>query len=113
MTQAPSIGQFCSWVIAREYYDGPMTGIGMRARDQTRIFYRIVAWDSEQWSRVFAIVPAQEARVDHLRTTLKEIEQLKEPFWLPGPATNTAQVVSAWDALMAMEIGRASCRERV
>ncbi len=100
-TQGPSTAPFCAWVIAREYYDGPMAGIGLRARDQARIFFRVVAWDSEQWNRVFAITPVREDAVESLRTALTRIEKAKEPFWLPGPATYAAEVTSAWDAVFA------------
>lgn len=99
-TQLPSTGPFCAWVIAREFYDGPMTGIGLRARDRTKIFFRSVAWDSEQWIRVFAISPVKEGTVDSLQHALTAVEQSKKPFWFPGPATNTTEIVSAWDAVL-------------
>jgi hypothetical protein len=100
-TQALATGPFCAWVIAREYYDGPMAGIGLRARDQMKIFFRAVAWDSEQWNRLFVITPVRAGAVEHLRTVLTKIEKPKEPFWLPGAATSTPEVAWAWDAVLA------------
>lgn len=100
-TQAPSITPFCDWVIAREYYDGPVAGIGLRARDQVIIFFRAVAWDKEQWNRVFATSPARKDTVARLQVALTKIETPKVPFWLPGPATNTTEVAAAWDLVLA------------
>lgn len=92
---------FFAWIIAREYYDGPIAGVGLRTRGQVKIFFRTIAWDSEQWNRVFAITPVQDSKVERLRAALAKIEAPKEPFWLPSQATNTPEVLSAWDALLA------------
>jgi hypothetical protein len=100
-TAVPPTGSLCTWVIALEYYDGPMTGIALRDRDQMKIFFRAVAWDSEQWDRVFAITPVRDNLVERLRGALAKIEAPKEPFWLPSPATNTPEVTSAWEAVVA------------
>jgi hypothetical protein len=90
-----------AWVIAREYYDGPIAGVASRTRGQGKIFFRSIAWDSEQWNRVFAITPVQDSKVERLRAALTKIEEPKEPFWLPSEATNTPEVLSAWDAVLA------------
>jgi hypothetical protein len=94
-------GSFCSWVIAREYYDGPIEGIGLRARDQATVFFRAVAWDGEQWSRVFAVATVRPDLVDRLRAQLSADEEPKEPFWLPGRATDADGVLAAWEAVRA------------
>jgi hypothetical protein len=78
-----------------------MAGIGLRAHDRASIYFRVVAWDSEYWNRVFAIAPVRDDRVERLRITLNAIETAREPFWLPGPATDTPRVNSAWDEVFA------------
>lgn len=107
-TQAASAYPFCEWIIAREYYDGPMSGVAMRAADRAMIFFRAVAWDCEQWNRVFATTRVGEDAVEHLRTMLTKIETPKEPFWLPGPATNMSDVLSAWNAIFT-NAGESGC----
>lgn len=94
------LDSLCTWIIAHEYYDGPIAGIGLLTRDQKGIFFRVVAWDGEQWNRVFAITAVSDGKVEHLRTALTKIEAPKEPFWLPSQATNTPEVQSAWEALL-------------
>jgi len=100
-TQASSARSFCAWVIAFEYYDGPMAGIGLRNRDRMNVFFRAIGWDEEQWNRVFAVTPVRGDSVESLRSALIRIEVPKEPFWLPSSATNTPEVTSAWEALLA------------
>jgi len=91
----------CSWVIANDYYDGPISGVGLRAKDQATVYFRAVAWDSEQWNRVFAIATVSQDLVDRLRQALAALESPKEPLWLPGPSTNHPDIVSLWESLEA------------
>jgi len=83
-------------VIASEYHDGAMAGIGERATDGAIVWFRVVAWDDEQWVRLFAVAtidPLLEAR---LVQNLEKFELRKMPFWLPGSETDTPDVKRAW-----------------
>ena len=87
---------FCTWVIALEYFDGPIAGIGLRHRDQASIYFRAVAWDDDEWFRVFATAPAGDDGVARLRAALARVEAPQTPFWLPSGGTDTPDVTSAW-----------------
>lgn len=50
-TQKPGAGAYLRWIIASEYYDGAMAGIGERVADGATVWFRAVAWDGEQWRR--------------------------------------------------------------
>jgi len=93
-------GVYCRWVIAKEYYDGPMSGVAWRVRDDALIFFQVVAWDAEQWERVFAIAPTSTSAVEQLRTALNTVELQREPFWFPGPQAHTPEVSAAWEGIV-------------
>jgi len=92
---------YCKWVIAKDYYDGPVSGIGLLARSNGEVFFRVVGWDPEQWDRVFAITTASREAVEVLRSCLTRIEPAREPFWLPGRETNTPEAIAAWRDLLS------------
>jgi hypothetical protein len=91
---------FCEWVIADEYCDGPMSGIGLRFQDQKTVLFKVVGWDSEQWQRVFAVAPVPEKLIDQLCSMLEKLEPRRRPFWLPGPATNQPEINAVWQAAL-------------
>lgn len=99
---------FFEWVIAKEYHDGPMSGIGLRSHDRKIVFFAVVGWDAEQWQRVFAVAPINEHIAHQLCSMLEKLEQRRLPFWLPGPATNLSEVSTIWQAALteALSIGR-------
>ncbi len=91
---------FCRWVIAKDYYDGAMSGIALQTRDDVLIFFRVVGWDTEQWGRVFAITVVDNALGERLRALLAKLEPQREPFWLPGPQSTTPEVTTAWEDML-------------
>lgn len=99
MSTASGPSPFCRWVIARDYYDGMVSGIGLRSRDNQPVFFRVVAWDTEGWERIFAVTPVSQSTVEHFRALLSQCETQKEPFWLIPAAAATADVSAAWDGL--------------
>lgn len=95
---------FCRWVIAMKYYDGAVSGVGLRNGDDSLIFFQAVAWDSEQWDRIFVICPIAERLVSTLRDELEKAEPARVNFWLPGPASNTPGVLKAWSDIVSAAI---------
>lgn len=89
---------YCEWVIAKDYYDGPMSGVGFRLHDRRNVFFIVVGWDAEQWRRVFAVAPIREQLVTQLCSMLERWEQRIHPFWLPGPVTDRPEIATAWRA---------------
>lgn len=87
---------YLRWVIASEYYDGAMAGVGERMSDGSIVWFRVVAWDDEQWRRVLAVTCVDQKLVSILRQRLESIESGRLPFWFPGPSADTPDVRAAW-----------------
>jgi hypothetical protein len=85
------------WIVASEYYDGEMSGVGLRASDGAHVWFRTLAWDSEQWQRVFAIARVEKPLIDRLLVELEKTEPRRSPFWLPGPTSGTLAVQTIWN----------------
>jgi hypothetical protein len=51
MSEITRAEKLCEWVIAYDYYDGPLAGIGLRSKSRTFLFFKAVAWDEEHWKR--------------------------------------------------------------
>ena len=100
-------GAYLRWIIASEYYDGAMAGIGERAADGAPVWFRVVAWDEEQWLRVFAVAAVAASLTQCLVHNLEKVEPRKEPFWLPGVHSVTGETRRGWG-----EIARAAARAK-
>lgn len=101
MTAQQTQGSGClRWIIASEYYDGAMAGIGERSTDGATVWFRTVAWDDEQWQRVFAIAAVEPPLGQSLIRELEKVEKRQSPFWLPGPSSATPEAQVAWDAIV-------------
>src|SRR5262245_33545868 len=98
--ESPTV-PYCTWVIAHDYYDGAIDGVGLRNRDRTTVYFRAVAWDDDEWFRVFAVTPVSDAVVGRFRAVLARIAAPEEPFWLPGPGADKPEVNFAWKAVLA------------
>ncbi len=89
-------GAYLRWIIASEYYDGATVGIGERAADGATVWFRVVAWDEEQWLRVFAVTAVEPSRAGQLVRDLENAEPRKAPFWLSGPTSVTPETKKGW-----------------
>jgi hypothetical protein len=87
------------WIIASEFYDGALAGVGQRSGDQVVVWFRAVAWDDEQWRRVFAVTPVDPKRIADLSGALEKLESRRTPFWFPGPNTTTSVIAEHWRAI--------------
>jgi hypothetical protein len=87
---------YLRWLVAREYYDGAMSGVGERTADGAIVWFRAVAWDLEQWQRVFAVTVIDRVLVERLVDGLERLDQRRAPFWLPGPGAATPDVEGNW-----------------
>lgn len=74
-----------------------MAGVGERVTDGATVWFRAVAWDHEQWQRVFAVTIVEAAHVARLIQDLEKVEQRRTPFWLPGPASAKSEVQKDWN----------------
>lgn len=92
-------GPYLRWIVACDYYDGAMTGIGERTADGILVWFTVVAWDEEQWLRVFAITTVDPECVGRLISELERVELRRLPFWLPGPASATPVAKDIWSQL--------------
>lgn len=90
---------YLHWIIASEYYDGAMVGVGERAADGATVWFRVVAWDDEQWRRVFAVVTIEPSLSNRLVRSLENGESRKTPFWLPGIASATPEITKCWSEI--------------
>jgi len=50
-TRLQNVRAYLRWIVASEYYDGAMAGIGERATDSATVWFRVVAWDDEPRGR--------------------------------------------------------------
>jgi hypothetical protein len=99
---------YLRWIIASEYYDGSVAGIGERAADGAAVWFRAVGWDDEQWRRVFAVTTVEPSLSERLVQNLEKVEPRKMPFWLPGPDSATPDVKKIWDEI----VGAAASSDR-
>jgi hypothetical protein len=106
-THKPDVGAYLRWIIASEYYDGSMAGIGERVADGAVVWFRVVAWDEEQWRRVFAVTAIESSLSERLVQDLEKVEPRKMPFWLPGPTSATPDVKKGWDKIVDAAVGSA------
>lgn len=84
---------FCRSLVALEYYDGPMSGVGFLP-DGSAIYFQAVAWDEEQWHRVYAAASVPVSIAAAVRDAFSKIEELREPIWCPGRGSDvSAQVL--------------------
>jgi hypothetical protein len=95
-TRKSGASAYLRWIIASEYYDGATAGIGERAADGAAVWFRVVAWDEEQWQRVFAVTALEPSRAEQLVRELEKAEPRKVPFWLPGPMSVTPETKKDW-----------------
>jgi hypothetical protein len=95
---------YCRWVIAKDYNDGAVSGVGLRAYDEQPVLFRVVAWDSEQWERVFAVTEASRVLTTQLEEALTKSEPRRVPFWLPGPQSVTAESMATWGDIFASSL---------
>lgn len=98
-TEKP-ISPYLHWIIADDYYDGAVSGIGRRRSDNEFIWFRVVAWDDEQWQRVFAVTTIDPAIAGKLIDSLEKVEARRRPFWLPGPASDTPENNMLWGQVL-------------
>lgn len=98
-THKPSADAYLRWIVANEYYDGAMAGVGERVLDGAAVWFRVVAWDAELWQRVFAVTVVDSDLVQQLIQDLEGIEHRRSPFWLPGPATATRALNKVWNGI--------------
>ena len=96
--QAQRVG-YLRWIIASDYYDGAMSGVGERSSDGAVVWFRAIAWDDEQWQRVFAVAVVAPALVQRLVTELEKAGPRQLPFWLPGPSPAIPDAEAAWRAV--------------
>ena len=87
------------WVLAKTYYDGAMTGIGLHAPQGVVKFFCVVGWDEQHWQRIFTVTKLRTAIGDRLIHELQKLEPRQLPFWCPGPQSSTPDVESAWNAI--------------
>jgi hypothetical protein len=99
MSEITRAEKLCEWVIAYDYYDGPLAGIGLRSKSRTFLFFKAVAWDEEHWKRVFSVTDLQSEVALGLLAALEKFEPRKEPFWFPSGMTHQTEVSSAWEAV--------------
>jgi hypothetical protein len=95
-THKSDAGAYLRWIVASEYYDGAIAGIGQRSADGATVWFRVVAWDEEQWRRVFAVTAVAPSRAEELVRDLEKAEPRKVPFWLPGPTSVTPETKKGW-----------------
>jgi hypothetical protein len=95
-THKPDTSAYLRWIVASEYYDGAMAGVGERVTDGAAVWFRAVAWDHEQWQRVFAVTVVEPVLVERLIRDLEKVDQRRTPFWLPGPTSATPDVQMDW-----------------
>lgn len=76
-------GGYCQSVIVFEYYDGPMIGIGS-LKDGSYVYFQVVAWDDEQWVRLYATMIVPIALADIVKNAFSIIESPREPVWCPS-----------------------------
>jgi hypothetical protein len=98
-TDKADAGAFLRWIIASEYYDGAIAGIGERATDCAAVWFRVVAWDEAQWRRVFAVATVEASLSKRLIQNLAKVEPRKAPFWLPGTSSATPEIKKDWDEI--------------
>jgi len=89
-------GGYLHWLVANDYYDGEVAGVGLRASDGSHVWFCAIAWDSEQWQRVFAVARVEKNLVDKLVAELESVENRRVPFWAPGRATGTPEAQDLW-----------------
>jgi len=93
-------GAYLRWLVASEYFDGAMAGIGERAVDGATVWFRVVAWDDEQWQRVFAVSTIEPSLSEQLVRNLEKAEPRKVPFWLPSVQSVTPETVANWGEIV-------------
>ena len=89
------------WIIALEYYDGPMSGVAYRTGDLDWVFFRVVGWDLEQWSKVYATTFISRESVNALLSALQNVEPIVKPLWIPSYTLEHAEVIEAWKFILA------------
>lgn len=99
-TQDSDICAYLRWIIVSDYYDGATAGIGKRTADGAIVWFRVVAWDEEQWRRVFAVTVVDSVRVAQLVRDLEQVEPRNSPYWLPGPASVTPEIKEGWGQIL-------------
>lgn len=91
---------YLQWIIASRYYDGVMEGIGERTSDGDIVWFKAVAWDEEQWQRVFVVARVESSLARELVSLLESVEPPRSPFWLPGAATGIPPIQNLWDKIL-------------
>ena len=77
-----SFTEYCEYVLALEYYDGPTFGVGVRC-DGVGVCFRLIGWDPEHWYRMFLVVAIPLAEVEQIWTAFSTIETPRIPIWHP------------------------------
>ncbi len=94
-------GSYLKWIVASKYYDGVMERVGERTADGATVWFRALAWDDEQWRRVFAVAVIGSSLTRELLREIEKVERPRSPFWLPGASVEVPTVQNAWDEIVA------------
>jgi hypothetical protein len=92
----------CRAIIVLEYYDGPMTGVGFLA-DGSGIYFRLVAWDEEQWQRIFAVASVPEKYIQNIWDAFSTVEIPRKPIWCPASDGDNSIRQIIEQAILAVE----------
>jgi len=94
-------GSYLKWIVASKYYDGVMEGVGERTADGATVWFRALAWDDDQWRRVFAVAVIGSSLTRELLREIDKVEKPRSPFRLPGASAEIPTVQNAWDEIVA------------
>ena len=74
-------------LLAVEYYDGPSAGIAFDAVGAS-VYFKLVAWDEDQWERIFAVTEIESERALQVWTCFENVETPRVPIWVPNRGTD-------------------------
>src|SRR5882762_985473 len=87
MSRVVSSGEPFEKLLAVEYYDGPTAGIAFDAVGAS-VYFKLVAWDEDQWKRIFAVTEIKRELALQVWTCFENIETPRVPIWVPNRSTN-------------------------
>lgn len=87
MSRVVSSGEPFEKLLAVEYYDGPTAGIAFDSVGAS-VYFKLVAWDEDQWKRIFAVTEIERELALQVWTCFENVETPRVPIWVPNRSTN-------------------------
>lgn len=87
--------------LAIEYYDGPTAGIAFDA-GESAVYFALVGWDPEQWTRVFAVCDISGNVAQQVWADFERIDTPRRPLWAPNCGENNQAMMLASEVVATL-----------